>query len=197
VQEHLHFAAFDMTEDADRDELIEVLERWTKAARRLTLGGDVSAEGSFGGGEPFPPDDSGEAVDLGPSGLTLTVGFGRSLFVDADGRDRFGLKSSMPDHFTELPVMANDFLVPERSDGDLCVQACADDPQVAVHAIRNLTRLAMGKATLRWSQLARRTARPTSWPMTPRHWPSTSGSAPTRVPPGPRAAATSWRAASR
>lgn len=153
VQEHLHFAAFDMTDDADRDELIEVLERWTEAARRLTLGGDVSAEGSFGGGELFPPDDSGEAVDLGPSGLTLTVGFGRSLFVDADGRDRFGLKKSMPKHFTELPVMANDFLIPERSDGDLCVQACADDPQVAVHAVRNLTRLAMGKATLRWSQL--------------------------------------------
>ena len=33
------------------------------------------------------------------------------------------------------------------------MQACADDPQVAVHAIRNLSRLAFGTAALRWSQL--------------------------------------------
>ncbi len=33
------------------------------------------------------------------------------------------------------------------------VQACADDPQVAVHAIRNLSRAAFGTATLRWAQL--------------------------------------------
>jgi len=33
------------------------------------------------------------------------------------------------------------------------VQACSNDPQVAVHAIRNLTRIAFGRAQLRWSQL--------------------------------------------
>ena len=33
------------------------------------------------------------------------------------------------------------------------MQACADDPQVAVHAIRNLARIAFGRAALRWSQL--------------------------------------------
>ena len=31
-------------------------------------------------------------------------------------------------------------LDPARSGGDLCVQACADDPQVAFHAVRNLAR---------------------------------------------------------
>jgi deferrochelatase/peroxidase EfeB len=44
-------------------------------------------------------------------------------------------------------------LDPDRSGGDLIVQACADDPQVAVHAIRNLTRSAFGTARVRWSQL--------------------------------------------
>ena len=44
-------------------------------------------------------------------------------------------------------------LDPTRSDGDLAVQACADDPQVAFHAIRNLTRIGRGVVTLRWSQL--------------------------------------------
>jgi deferrochelatase/peroxidase EfeB len=49
--------------------------------------------------------------------------------------------------------MPGESLEPERSDGDLCVQACADDPQVAFHAVRNLTRIARGVATLRWSQI--------------------------------------------
>jgi deferrochelatase/peroxidase EfeB len=44
-------------------------------------------------------------------------------------------------------------LDPERSYGDLCVQACADDPQVAVHAIRNLARIGFGTVAVRWSQM--------------------------------------------
>jgi deferrochelatase/peroxidase EfeB len=46
-----------------------------------------------------------------------------------------------------------DDLDPGRSGGDLAVQACADDPQVAVHAVRNLARLAFGSAAVRYSQL--------------------------------------------
>ncbi len=33
------------------------------------------------------------------------------------------------------------------------MQACSDDPQVAVHAVRNLTRIAAGRAAVRWAQL--------------------------------------------
>ena len=119
----------------------------------MVLGGEVSARGAFGGGELFPPDDTGEAAGLGPSALTLTFGFGRSLFRTDSGEDRFGLASALPEHFTELPVMVNDFIDPARSDGNLCIQPCAEDPQVAVHAIRNLSRIAVGRAALRWSQL--------------------------------------------
>ena len=32
---------------------------------------------------------------------------------------------------------------PARCGGDIVVQACANDPQVAVHAIRNLARVAL------------------------------------------------------
>lgn len=148
MQNSLHFAAFDMDEKASREDLIDLLQRWTNAARRLTLGGEVSAKGAFGGGEDFPPDDSGEAVDLGPSALTITIGFGRSLF-----RDQFGLADKLPDEFTAMPPMTNDFLNREQSDGDICIQACANDPQVATHAIRNLTRLAVPDAVLRWTQI--------------------------------------------
>ena len=153
AQDRMHFAAFDADRDLDRQGLVELLSDWTYAANRLTLGLDVSAKGAFGGGPYLPPDDTGEATDLGASGLTITFGFGRSLFVDAQGRDRFGLANALPNDFTELPAMVNDFINRDLSAGDLCVQACANDPQVAVHAIRNLTRIAVGRAQLRWSQL--------------------------------------------
>lgn len=153
AQDRLHFAAFDMWPNATREDLVELLQDWTYAASRLVLGAEISAKGAFGGGEYFPPDDTGEAYDLGPSGLTITFGFGRTLFEDVEGRDRFGLAARLPADFTELPVMVNDFIDRDLSDGDLCVQACANDPMVAVHAIRNLTRIAVGRASLRWTQL--------------------------------------------
>lgn len=153
AQDRLHFAAFDVRDDMTRADLIELLQDWTYAASRLVMGLGVSAKGAFDGGPYLPPDDTGEAADLGPSGLTITFGFGRSLFLTSDGKDRFGLADRLPAEFTELPKMVNDFLDQTSSNGDLCIQACANDPQVAVHAIRNLTRIGFGRTTLRWSQL--------------------------------------------
>jgi deferrochelatase/peroxidase EfeB len=51
-----------------------------------------------------------------------------------------------------MPTFAGDELDAARSDGDLAVQACADDPTVCFHAIRNLTRIGRGVVALRWSQ---------------------------------------------
>ena len=42
-----------------------------------------------------PPTDTGEALGLDAAGLTLTFGFGPSLFEDG-GKDRFGLRSRQP-----------------------------------------------------------------------------------------------------
>ncbi|MFJ4644065.1 iron uptake transporter deferrochelatase/peroxidase subunit [Streptomyces bobili] len=145
VQDRLHFAAFDVT-TTDRAELVELLKDWTRAARQLTAGRAVG-EGAYGGLAEAPPDDTGEALGLKPSRLTLTIGFGPSLF------GRFGLAGQRPEALVDLPKFAGDNLDANRSGGDLCVQACADDPQVAVHAIRNLARIGMGKAVIRWSQL--------------------------------------------
>lgn len=146
VQDRLHFAAFDVR-TTDRAELIQLLKDWTRAAERMTAGQEVG-EGAYGGLAEAPPDDTGEALGLKPSRLTLTIGFGPSLF---DGR--FGLKDKRPGALVELPKFPGDNLDPARSGGDLCVQACADDPQVAVHAIRNLARIGFGKVAVRWSQL--------------------------------------------
>ncbi|MHA2787804.1 Dyp-type peroxidase [Corynebacterium sp. S7] len=152
-QDQMHTAAFNVDESTTRADLIELLQDWTFAASRMTQGLDVTDGGSFDLGPYLPPDDTGEAQGFGPCGLTITFGFGPTLFQDATGNDRFGIAAKKPTEFTALPTMVNDFMEPGRSDGDLCIQACAQDPQVAVHAIRNLTRIAMGRATLKWSQL--------------------------------------------
>ncbi|WP_407553441.1 iron uptake transporter deferrochelatase/peroxidase subunit [Streptomyces sp. Pv4-95] len=150
VQDRLHFAAFDVTTD-DRAELIALLKEWTRAAARMTAG-DAVGGGAVGGLAEAPPDDTGEALGLPPSRLTLTFGIGPSLF-EKDGKERFGLAARRPEALIELPKFPGDNLDRTRSGGDLCVQACADDPQVAVHAIRNLARIGFGKVAVRWSQL--------------------------------------------
>lgn len=76
VQDHLHFAAFDMAKDATRDDLIELLQDWSYAASRMTQGLDTSAKGAVGGSPEAPPDDTGEALGLPASSLTITFGFG-------------------------------------------------------------------------------------------------------------------------
>jgi deferrochelatase/peroxidase EfeB len=147
AQDRLHFATFDVT-TTDRAELVRLLKDWTEAAARMTAGRDAGPVGAVGGIPEAPPDDTGEAIGLPPARLTITVGFGTSLF---DGR--FGLASRRPPALADLPHFVADNLDPARSGGDLAVQACADDPQVAVHAIRNLARIAFGTAAVRYSQL--------------------------------------------
>lgn len=151
AQDRLHFAAFDVTTDS-REELIGLLRDWTAAAARMTRGDYAGETGATSGAYDAPPDDTGEAIGLPPSGLTITFGFGPSLFR-AGGQDRFGLADRQPAALRRLPHFPADNLDPAKSDGDLCVQACADDPQVAVHAVRNLVRIGFGRASVRWSQL--------------------------------------------
>ncbi|MBB6626648.1 deferrochelatase/peroxidase EfeB [Nocardioides sp. KIGAM211] len=152
AQDRLHFAAFDVTTKS-RAQLIALLKAWTEAADRMTRGLDAGAIGAVDGDSRLPPDDTGEAIGLPPGGLTITFGVGPGLFRDADGKDRFGLADRQPEALQTLPHFPGDNLDPARSYGDLCVQACAEDPQVAVHAIRNLARIGFGTVAVRWSQL--------------------------------------------
>ncbi|RBO71073.1 deferrochelatase/peroxidase EfeB [Microbacterium sp. H6] len=169
VQDHLHFASFDMMPRTDRDDLISLLQDWSYAASRMAQGLEVSATGAVGGPAEAPPDDTGEALGLPAAGLTITFGFGPGLFENEDG-DRYGIAAQRPAGLERLPAFLGDDLDPQTSHGDLCVQACADDPQVAVHAIRNLSRIAFGRARLRWSQLGfGKTSRTTATQATPRN----------------------------
>ncbi|WP_069165351.1 iron uptake transporter deferrochelatase/peroxidase subunit [Nocardia altamirensis] len=173
VQDRLHFAAFDVI-TRSKTELVDLLKRWTLAAERMTDGQETVEGGAVGHGKLLPPPDTGEALGLSPSSLTLTVGFGPGLFGPTTAvptrADRFGLARHRPAGLEELPIFAKDAIEPSRSDGDLCVQACADDPQVAVHAIRNLARMGVGIVSVRWSQLGfGRTSSTTRGQQTPRN----------------------------
>jgi deferrochelatase/peroxidase EfeB len=146
AQDRLHFVAFDVITN-DRAKLVRLLRDWTVAAARMTAGRDAGELGAVGGQPEAPPQDTGEALGLPPSQLTLTVGFGPSLFA------RFGVGAAKPAALDDLPHFPGDALRPEISSGDLCIQACANDPQVAVHAVRNLARIGFGVVSVRYSQL--------------------------------------------
>ncbi len=170
AQDRLHFASFDIDARATREDLIGLLKDWTYAAARMSQGKAAGANGPTGGDYDAPPDDTGEALDLPPSGLTITFGFGATLFTTADGIDRFGLASRRPSEFIDLPKFPGEQLIEQLTGGDLCIQACSDDPQIAVHAIRNLSRIAFGRASIRWSQLGfGRTSSTTRGQVTPRN----------------------------
>jgi deferrochelatase/peroxidase EfeB len=145
-QGHTYFAAFDIVSDK-RDELAAMLRRWTQAAAILTQARPLGAAGA----PDAVPADSGDVLGLPPSRLTLTFGFGPGVFTK-DGVDRFGLAKHRPAAFVDLPRFVGDQLDPARTGGDLSVQACGDDPQAVMSAVRQLMRLAYGVATVRWVQ---------------------------------------------
>ena len=138
-------------------------------AERMTRGEEAFPNGAVGQNPYAPPSDTGEALGLPASQLTLTIGFGPSFF-EKDGKDRFGIADQRPAALADLPKFPNETMDPASSGGDICVQACANDPQVAVHAVRNLARVGFGTVAVRYSQLGfGRTSSTTREQSTPRN----------------------------
>ncbi len=153
AQSHTYFAAFDLSA-TKRQAVADLMRAWTIAAERLTQGRPIEAVQSAADydGEPVGPiPDSNEAMGLAPARLTITFGFGTGLFTK-DGQDRYGLAERRPAALVDLPSFQGDQLVPALTGGDLSVQACADDPQVVFHAVRQLAQIASGSAQIRWAQ---------------------------------------------
>jgi deferrochelatase/peroxidase EfeB len=145
VQDRLHFAAFDL-ETESKAELRELMEAWSQAAREMTEGRMIGTEND---NVYAPPDDTGEARGLTAANLTITFGFGPGIFA----RPGLGLAGQRPAELKPLPALPGDELNGLESDGDICLQACADDPQIVFHAVRNLARIGRGTVNMRWSQL--------------------------------------------
>ena len=146
-QSHTYFMAFDLTATKPA-EVAGLLRDWTQAAARLTAGKTARP---LGEDLAAPAPDSAETLGLNSARLTITFGFGAGLFTK-DGVDRYGIGARRPEALIDLPRFNGDQLVPAATGGDLSVQACADDPQVAFHAVRQLAALAYGAADVRWAQ---------------------------------------------
>lgn len=145
-QNELYFCALDLT-STGRAAVQRMLSQWTVAAERMTRGLEAADNGALPFDRETAPSDTGEALELPPSSLTVTIGFGSTFF------DKLGIPDRRPAALADLPAFRGDRLDPARSGGDICIQACANDPQVAVHAVRNLSRIGFGTTAVRWAQL--------------------------------------------
>lgn len=146
LQDHLQLVVFKV-KTKDKAELQKLLKEWTRAAERMSAGKDVGLLGSVDGPKDAPPEDTGEALDMPATRLTVTIGFGQSIFDN-----RFGFASKRPTAFVDLPKFANDQLHADKNGGDIVLQICADDEQVAFHAMRNLVRIGKGVVVPQWNQ---------------------------------------------
>jgi deferrochelatase/peroxidase EfeB len=161
AQDRLAFGTMNVVSGTSRSDLQDLLKDWTTAAARMTAGQLVGEDS-----QPYaPPVDTGEAVGSPVSRLTITVGDGPSLFDS-----RFGLAARKPAALAQLPPLPNEDLDPNYTGGDLCVQACSDDPLVAFHAVRNLARIGMGVVEHNWMELGfGRTSTTSTGEATPRN----------------------------
>ncbi|KMK50747.1 peroxidase [[Actinobacillus] muris] len=142
AQHHIYFMVLDL-HTTDLSDIQQMFQTWTHYSAKLTAGQNVKVYGT----NPFvPPVDTGEADSLNPANLTLTFGVSPSFF------DKLNIARLRPTMLAPLPHFPRDQLREAYTGGDICIQACADDPQVAFHAVRNLVRIVRANVTMRWSQ---------------------------------------------
>ena len=149
LQGHLHFAAFDVagTHPATSSACCAIGRPPRRASPR-------AADPPGGGPAAAPTRRAATRARPGPAGQRPDRDDRlRAVALRARRRRPIRARRPRPAELEPLPSFDGDALEPAWSDGDLGVQVCADDPQVAVHAIRNLARIAGGRAAIRWSQM--------------------------------------------
>ena len=142
MQKNIYFVVLDL-HSTDKEEVIQMFKDWTDYSSKLVDGELVKKDGS---NALLPPSDTGETVGQNPYRLTLTFG------VSADFLKKMGLEKKRPKEFRDLPPFPKEQLQEKYTGGDIVIQACADDEQVAFHAVRNLVRKARNTVTMKWSQ---------------------------------------------
>ena len=133
AQAHTNFIAFNLKTGITRDDML----RWM-----LLLTEDIAALAT---GEAVMADPSPELI-VGAANLSVTVGFGPSLF------EKLSLEDKLPNGFREIPAFKIDDLKPEYSGGDVLLHVGADDLQILAHATRALLRDCDAFGNLKWIQ---------------------------------------------
>lgn len=132
--DHLRFVAFDLAPRPAaqaKKALADVLRAWSTAAADMMAGRWIKEQGNV-------------ADRLSPAGLTITLGVSASVLRRAGVR--------VPAEAAQLPHFSGEVLDPARSDGDLGVQVCGDDPMVVASAVQGLVTRVAGLARPRWNQ---------------------------------------------
>lgn len=132
-QAHGTFAAFTLSDDANRDSLAGVMKVATIEASRL-------CNGQAG------MSDTDPTLAGNPARLTITFGFGHAFFA------RAGLSHRVPVGFEPLPAFRIDELLPEYSGGDFLIHIGSDDPLTMAHALRHMSRVVASVATPHYAQ---------------------------------------------
>lgn len=135
-------AAFHVVAD-DPAALERMLRRLTERMVFLTRGGPVPDS------DPkLPPPDSGILGPVvRPDALTITVGFGASLFDD-----RPWLAPLKPRVLSRMTKFRNDALDADLCHGDLVLQFCAHTQDTVVHALRDILKNLPDQLVLKWAQ---------------------------------------------
>jgi deferrochelatase/peroxidase EfeB len=126
----------------DRGALIQGLRALSSRARELSAGVVLSDLQD----PDDPPEDSGTlGMTVAPDALTITIGFGASLFDD-----RYGLAKARPDGLKLMPAFPDDSIDPAQTHGDVLVQITANRRDTVVHAVREIMRKVRDQFALRW-----------------------------------------------
>lgn len=142
VQKHVYFVVLTINK-MSVSEVKEMFKIWTNYSVHLMNGEFVK---ELGKNKMLPSPDTGETIGLDANRLSLTFGISPSFF------EKVGLNKRKPELLKDLPHFPKDQLDKAYTGGDICIQACSDDPQVNFHAIRNLIRVAKGEVSMKWSQ---------------------------------------------
>ncbi|AXV41629.1 deferrochelatase/peroxidase EfeB [Staphylococcus warneri] len=127
----------------DKSAIKDMFKQWTKMAENMTDGDAVEKDSK---NPLLPPVDTGEAIGLGASKLTLTFGVSKSFMK------KLGLSDKIRKDYKDLPHFPNDQIDEDYSDGDIMIQACSNDEQVTFHAVHNLIRPFRDLVKVKWSQ---------------------------------------------
>ena len=132
-QANLTFMAFDINEGVDKAAVGRMMRVLTADAALLTQGQGIIGDSQF------------EMAEY-PARLTITFGFGYSLF------EKIEATNAWPITQRSIPAYSIDKLERQWSDGDLLIQVAGDDSISIFHAVHEMARDAAPFATIRWQQ---------------------------------------------